>query len=315
VTADEPAARMPPLWVIKIRAPFFTVDVVPVCVGTAVAWARSGAFNLWYFVLALLGTVCINAGTNMTNDYFDHKWGSDEVNTEFVDPFTGGSRLIQMGLVKPHTHLWQGIAFFVVGASIGLLLALTRSEAILWIGIVGVFCGFFYTAPPFRLVRALVGELAVGICLGPLAALGAYVVQTQQASWEAVIASLPVMILVSLILWINEFQDAPADASVGKNHLVVRLGRRRAAVAYGALLAAAYVSLLAGVILDGVTPFALLGLLTMPQAIRAFRIAREHYDHPRELVPANIATIQLHLRTGLLVALGYVLDGALSCLL
>ena len=90
MTTEQPAAKMPPLWVIKLRAPFFTADVVPVCVGTAVAWARAGEFNLWLFLVTLFGAVCINAGTNMTNDYFDHKWGSDEVNTEFANPFTGG---------------------------------------------------------------------------------------------------------------------------------------------------------------------------------------------------------------------------------
>ena len=314
MTTEQPAAKMPPLWVIKLRAPFFTADVVPVCVGTAVAWARAGEFNLWLFLVTLFGAVCINAGTNMTNDYFDHKWGSDEVNTEFANPFTGGSRLIQMGLVKPQTYLWQGMAFFVIGSLIGLVLAFTRSQTILWIGIVGVFCGLFYTAPPFRLVRALIGELAVGACLGPLMSLGAYVVQTQTTSWEAVFAALPVMVLISLVLWINEFQDAPADASVGKNHLVVRLGRRRAALVYGVLLAAAYASLIAGVAFAGVTPFALLGLLTVPTAVGAYRVARVHYDHPQELVPANAATIQLHLRTGLLIALGYVIQGAIECL-
>jgi len=315
LTTDRPAAKMPPLWVIKIRAPFFTADIVPVCVGTAVAWSRAGEFNLWLFLLTVFGTICINAGTNMTNDYFDHKWGSDEVNTEFANPFTGGSRLIQMGLVKPQTYMCQGLAFFVAAILIGLFLAFTRSQMILWIGIAGVFCGLFYTAPPFRLVRAFIGELAVGICLGPLTALGAYLVQTRTASWEAVFAGLPVMILISLVLWINEFQDASADAAVGKNHLVVRLGRRRAALVYGVLLAAVYLSLIAGVLFGGVTPFALLGLLTVPTAVRAYRIARVHYDHPQELVPANAATIQLHLRTGLLIALGYVIHGALSCLL
>jgi len=105
VTTNQPASEMLPLWIVKLRAPFFTADLVPVCLGTAIAWARTGAFNVWYFLLTLVGVVCINAGTNMTNDYFDHTWGSDEVNTEFANPFTGGSRLIQMGVVKPKTFL------------------------------------------------------------------------------------------------------------------------------------------------------------------------------------------------------------------
>ncbi|MDW8068957.1 MAG: 1,4-dihydroxy-2-naphthoate octaprenyltransferase [Anaerolineae bacterium] len=309
---DMAQPQMPPLWVVKTRAPFFVADIVPVVLGTALAWARTGAFNLWYFLLTLVGAVALNAGTNMTNDYFDHKWGSDEVNTEFASPFTGGSRLIQMGLVRPEEMLWQGIGFFVLGGLIGLFLAFTRSWAILWLGIIGVFCGYFYTAPPIRLARTGLGELAVGLCFGPLMVLGAYAVQTQQLAWEPVMAAIPVGLLVTLILWINEFQDMRADAAVGKNHLVVRLGRRRAAVAYGIMLALTYLSILVGVLLNMITPFALIGLLTVPLAVRAYRIARVHYDHPRELTPANALTIRIHLLTGLLLGAGYGLQGLLG---
>lgn len=312
MSAQTPTAKMPPLWVIKLRAPFFTADLVPVLLGTALAWARTGTFNLWYFLLTLLGAVCLNAGTNMVNDYFDHVWGSDEVNTEFANPFTGGSRLIQMGLVKPKEMLWQGIGFFVAGSLIGLFLAYTRSWAVLWIGLFGVFCGYFYTAPPFRLAGTGLGELVVGLCFGPLMVLGAYVVQTRTLAWEPVIASLPVMLLITLVLWINEFQDAPADAAVGKTHLVVRLGRRRATTVYGALLAGVYLSLVAGVLFAGVTPFALVGLLTAPLAWKAYQVARVHYDHPQELVPANALTIRTHLLTGLLLALGYLIQGVIG---
>jgi len=314
MSADTPTAKMPPLWVVKLRAPFFTADLAPVLLGTALAWARTGAFNFWYFLLTLIAAICLNAGTNMTNDYFDHVWGSDEVNTEFANPFTGGSRLIQMGLVKPREMLWQGIGFFVVGGLIGLFLAFTRSQAVLWLGVIGVFCGYFYTAPPFRLARTGIGELAVGLCFGPLMVLGAYLVQVQRLAWEPVIAALPVGILIALVLWINEFQDAPADATVGKNHLVVRLGRKRAAAVYGLLLVATYLSIAAGVLFGGVTPWALLALLTLPLAWKAYQVARVHYDHPQELVPANALTIRIHLLTGLLLSLGYLIQGVIHLL-
>lgn len=297
------------LWIIKSRAPFFTADLVAV---SLVAWARTGAFSMWHFVLTMAGALCLNAGTNMTNDYFDHRWGSDEVNTEYASPFTGGSRVIQEGLVKAEEMLWQGIGFFCAGVLIGLFLAFTRSWVVLGLGIAGLFCGAFYTAPPFRLARTGFGELAVGLCVGPLMVLGAYVVQARALAWEPLIASLPVMLLIIQVLWINEFQDSPADAAVGKAHLVIRLGRRRAAVVYVLLTIGSYLSLLVGVLFGGVTPFALLGLATLPLAVKACRVARVHYDHPRELTPANAATVQAHLWTGLLITLGYVVQGIIS---
>jgi len=314
VNANQTNARVPPLWIVKLRAPFFTATLVPVCLGAAVAWARAGAFNVWYLLLTLAGAVSLHAGANMTNDYFDHTWGSDEVNTEFANPFTGGSRLIQMGIVEPRVFLWQGLGFFAVGSLIGLALAITRGLWVLWLGFVGVFSGYFYTAPPFRLARTGLGELLIGLNFGPLMVLGSAYVQTQALSWEPVVASLPVMLLIALVVWINQFQDMRADAAVGKNHLVVRLGRRRATAVYGLLLAAVYLSLLAGVLFGGVAPSALLGLLTLPVAVRAYRVARVHYDHPRELAPANAATIQVHLWTGLLITLGYVIEGMVKWL-
>ena len=314
MTTDQPTAKMPPLWIVKMRAPFFTAAIVPVCLGTAVAWATTGAFNLWYFLLTLIGAVCLNAGTNMTNDYFDHTWGSDDINTEFANPFTGGSRLIQMGIVKPTVFLWQGIVFFVAGSIIGIVLIFTRGLWILWLGLVGVFSGYFYTAPPLRLVRTGLGEPLIGLSFGPLMVLGSYFTQTQTVSWEPVIASLPVAILIALVVWINQFQDMRADAAVGKNHWVVRLGRERAATAYGLLLALVYLSLLGGAISGVVTPFALIGLLTLPMAAKAYQVAVTHYDHPKELVPANAATIQIHLLTGALMTIGYIVQGIVGWL-
>jgi len=315
MSARQPTAKMPPLWIVKTRAPFFTATVVPICLGAAVAWAATGTFHVGYFVLTLLGALCLHAGTNMTNDYFDHTWGSDEINTEFANPFTGGSRLIQMGLVRPEVYLREGLLFFAAGSLIGVILWLTRGPLVLWLGLIGLFSGYFYTAPPLRLAGTGLGELLIGLNFGPLMVLGSYYTLTQTISWEPVLASLPVGLLIALVVWINQFQDMRADAAVGKRHLVVRLGRKRAATVYGLLLALVYLSLVAAVFLGDATPFSLLGLLTAPLAVRACQVARTHYDHPRELVPANAATIQIHLLTGGLLTLGYLIQGIVRWLL
>jgi 1,4-dihydroxy-2-naphthoate octaprenyltransferase len=301
----ETAPKMPPLWVAKTRAPFLTASIMPILLGTMVAWARTEKLYAGYFLLTMIAGVCLQAGVNMTNDYFDHTWGSDEVNQEFAAPFTGGSRLIQLGIVSPRTILWQGLAFFLVGGLIGLFLTYTRGSAVLWLGLFGALTGYFYTAPPFRLVATGIGELFIALDFGVLMVLGAYYTQATGFSTEATVASLPVALLIAAVLYINEFQDMRADQAVGKNQIVVRLGRRRAAIGYGLLMIATYSSLILGVLFAGVSPFALLGLLTVPLAWQAYRVAMANYDNLPALVPANAATIRNHLFTGLLMSLGY----------
>jgi len=303
---SETPPKMPPLWVIKTRAPFLTATLVPILLGSLIAWARTDTLYPGYFLLTLFGGLCLQAGVNMTNDYFDHTWGSDQVNREFAAPFTGGSRLIQMGVVSPKTMLWQGLAFLLTGGLVGLFLAYTRGPWVLWLGLFGALTGYFYTAPPVRLVATGFGEIFIGLDFGVLMVLGAYYTQTTELAWEAVVASLPVALLIAAVLYINEFQDMTADQSVGKNQIVVRLGRRRAAIGYGLLMLTTFGSLILGVALAGVSPFALLGLLTAPLAWQAFRIARENYDNLPNLIPANANTIKTHLFTGLLMSLGYV---------
>jgi 1,4-dihydroxy-2-naphthoate octaprenyltransferase len=307
-------ARGLSFWVIKVRAPIFTAVIVPALLGTAIAWARNGEFHPGYFLLTLIGVICMHAGANMSNDYFDHKNGTDEINEEFVRPFTGGSRLIQMGAVSPRQILLEALAYYAAATLIGLYLGWARGPWVLVIGLIGGLSGYFYTAPPFFLVATSLGEVFIGLNFGLLVTLGAYYVQTGQLAWEPLIASLPVAFLIAAVLYINEFQDMVADKAVGKNHLVARLGRQKAVTGYALIMAAVYSSIVLGVLL-GVTPFALLGLLTAPLAWRAWQVARVKYDSPQELVPANANTIQAHLWTGLLLTLGYIVQALVQLLM
>ena len=299
------------LWIAETRAPFFTATIVPILLGSIIAWARGEPFHWGLFLLTLLGGLFLHAGANMINDYMDHLRGTDEVNVEFVRPFTGGSRMIQEGLLTPRQVLNASVLCLALGSLVGLYLASVRGWVILLLGAIGLFSAVFYVTPRFSLSAIGVGELFIGLNFGVLMTLGAYVVQTGHLSWEPVVASLPVALLIAAVLYINEFQDAAADAAVGRRHLVVRLGKRLAAQGYAVLMAAVYVTLALGVLLDGVTPVALLGLLTIPLSAKAVRVALAHYDDSQRLVPANAITIQVHLFTGLLMILGYLLQGAL----
>jgi 1,4-dihydroxy-2-naphthoate octaprenyltransferase len=298
------------IWLAEVRAPFFTATIVPILLGAMIAWARTGTLHFGHFLLAMLGGLLLHTGTNVANDYFDHRSGTDDVNVEFVRPFTGGSRMIQNGMLTPREVISGALAAFALACVVGLYLAYVRGPLILVLGVVGIFSGFFYTAPPFNLVSRGIGEFFIGLNFGVLMTLGSYFVQTGQLAWEPVVASIRVGLLIAGVLYINEFQDAPADGAVGKDHLVVRLGRKRAASVYLLLMVATYAVIALAALLRITSPFTLVALATLPVAVRAIGVARAHYDEYLKLVPANAATVFIHLLTGLLLSAGYLLDKA-----
>jgi 1,4-dihydroxy-2-naphthoate octaprenyltransferase len=275
-------------------------------VGTAIAW-REGFFHWGYFVLTLIGIVCINAGLDMSNDYFDHLSGTDESNQELT-PFSGGSRVIQEGILPARKVLAWSLLFYLIGIAIGLYLVALRGWPLLLLGLGGVFLAFFHNAPPIKLYYLLpgLGELAVGIGCGPIVVLGAYYVQTQRLSGEALWASIPVALLITAVLYVNEFPDYDADNLAGKKTIPAVLGRERAVWGYVALMVATYAALLIGIVLGHLPVTLLLVLLVLPLVYRAIRgVIRFHSDTPR-LIPTLATTIQVHLLTGLLLCAGYV---------
>lgn len=295
-----------------VGAPFLTAVAIPVLVGTCVAFgqgvsAGESCFSLGYFLLTFVGAICLQAASNMSNDYFDHLAGTDENNSELT-PFSGGSRVIQDGTLGARQVLIVSTALYLVGAAVGLYLAVVRGWPVLWLGLIGVFLAFFHNAPPFKLYYRVpgLGELAVGLGFGPVTVLGAYYVQAQQLSLGALWASIPVGLLIAAVLYINEFPDYQADKSVGKKTLVVALGRERAVWGYIALLVSAYLVIVSGVVLRVMPLTALLALLSVPLAYRSIQGAlRFHSDTP-QLIPTNATTIQIHLLTGLLLCAGYI---------
>jgi len=311
-SSDEASLEKPSrlrIWLAEMRVPFLTAAIVPVILGTCVAWASTGIFLLDVFLLTLIAGISIHIGSNIANDYYDHLSGTDDINVEFVRPFTGGSRMIQRGWMSPREVFTEAMIFFILGGGIGLYLAYTRGIEVLILGVIGVGSGFFYTAPPFRFVSRGYGEVFIGLNFGVLMTLGAYFVQTQVLAWEAVFPSIPVAILITAVLYINEFPDHDADRDVGKRTIVVRLGRQRAAKGYVILMASVYLSILIPIAISLTNWYNILGLATIPAAIMGSQYALRHYDHSLQLIPAYASTVFNHLFTGLFLALSYLLIG------
>jgi 1,4-dihydroxy-2-naphthoate polyprenyltransferase len=288
------------------RLPFLSATIVPVILGIVIA-ASQGSFDLLTAILTVIGASFVQLGLNVANDYFDAIQGADDVNVTPTQ-FSGGSRVIQYGLVSRRRMATIAAAFYVAGAATGLLLlALRPSTALLVIGVVGIVVSLAYTAPPLKLVYRGLGEVAVAIGFGPLMLLGAYVVQTGGVvTREAVVASLPVALLVALILYVNEIPDRRGDARAGKRTLPVRFSRDAVIGGYRVAAAAAYAIVVIGVV-AGLLPLpALLALLTVPLALQVSRGLAPNYDNPYGLMAIMGVNIKVHLYAGLLLVIAYL---------
>jgi len=304
-TPVKPRLSFGSLVLRSTRLPFLSATIVPVLLGIAIA-ASDGQFDWPTALLTVLGAAFVHLGLNVSNDVFDTAQGADDAN---VTPtkFSGGSRVIQYGLVTFRQMATLATAFYVAAGVIGLvLLAVRGSTELLVIGLVGFVVSLGYTAPPLKFVYRGLGEIAVAIGFGPLMLLGAYVVQTRGAlSWEPFVASLPIALLVALILYVNEIPDRRGDARAGKRTLPVRWSKAAVIAGYRLATIAAYAIVVGGVA-AGLLPYpALLALLTIPLALEVSRGLGPSYDNPYGLMAVMGVNIKVHLYVGLLLLAAY----------
>jgi 1,4-dihydroxy-2-naphthoate polyprenyltransferase len=296
---------LPWLVLLATRVPFLTATFVPILLGAMIA--RNDGFSAWWLtVLSLIGGSAIHLGLNVANDVFDSTSGADEAN---VNPtmFSGGSRMIQYGLVSLRTMQIASAALYAIGIAIGIYLTATRGIELLAIGVVGIFLSIFYTAPPLKLVHRGLGEICVAIGFGPLMVVGTYFVVAQRITAESIYASLPVGLLIMLVLYVNQIPDEPSDERAGKRTIVVRLPKNAIIAGYVISVAAAFVLIAAGGLTEIMPRWTLIALLALPLAYKVFVGLRQHYESPYELMATMGQNIQLHLVTGLLLILGYLL--------
>ncbi|MGY5880873.1 MAG: prenyltransferase [Candidatus Thorarchaeota archaeon] len=313
------------IWAQEVKLGIIPASVVPIVVGTAVAFGLHGIFHLDLFLVTLIAGIFLHWGADVTNDYFDHTvegTGSDDINVEFIRPYSGGSRTLQQGLLTHKEVAIGAIVCYAIAGILGIYLVLRLGWVILAFGGIGAFFGFFYSVPPIRFVKRGFGEFVIGAMFGVLMVVGAFYVQVQTPialAWPLIIPieqfleagyiSIPVAIMIALVLYINEFPDFVADRDANKRTLVVRLGRKLASKGYALALFAMYAGIVVGVLVNMIRIESLLALATLPLAVLGIITAFRHYDESSKLAPANWATIVNQIFMGGFLALGYVLYG------
>ncbi len=285
------------VWIAGARPRTLPAAVVPVAVGTAVA-VGDGVIA-WRALAALVVALAIQVGTNYANDYQDGVRGTDDVRV-------GPVRLVASGLASASTVRGAALAAFGVAALAGLALAAAVGWELVLVGLVSFAAGWLYTGGPKPYGYLGLGEVFVFVFFGLVATVGSTYVQTGEVTALAAGAAVPVGLLATALLVVNNLRDIPTDTEAGKRTMAVRLGDRTTRIVYVTMLVDVF--LLVVVLAVTARIPALLGLVGLGFAVPPIREVRRGAVGSA-LIPVLGATGRTQLVTGLLLALGLALGG------
>lgn len=288
------------IWFMAARPRTLPAAVAPVLVGTALA-VQQGAFDGIAFACALLGALFIQVGTNLSNDYSDARRGAD------TEDRLGPVRVTAGGLVPPRQVLTATYVSFGIAVLCGIYLVVTAGWVLLVIGGVSILAGVLYTGGPKPYGYEGLGEIFVFLFFGLVAVTGSYYVQIQSLPWEAFVLAVPVGLIASAILVVNNVRDMDTDRRAGKRTLAVRMGRPKSRGLYAGMLVVSYVVAPLPWLLGDLSAWLLLSWLTIPLAVRLVRTVRTKTDGPT-LNGALAGTGQLQLAFCVLLAGGILLS-------
>jgi 1,4-dihydroxy-2-naphthoate octaprenyltransferase len=261
------------IWVMAARVRTLPAAVAPVLVGTSLALG-AGHFRALAFVAALLGALLIQVGTNLSNDYSDARRGAD------TEDRLGPVRVTAGGLVPPSQVLMATYITFALAVACGVYLVVVAGPELIAVGAASILAGVLYTGGPRPYGYEGLGEVFVFLFFGVVAVSGSYFVQVQQLPWQAFVCSVPVGLLASAILVVNNVRDLETDRRAGKRTLAVRLGRANTRTLYTAMVAGAFVAAPLPWAFGSMSAWLLLAWLAIPLAAGVARLVRTRTDGP-----------------------------------
>src|SRR6266699_6681986 len=274
------------------RARTLPVIAAPVIIGSVLAWQQGAPFQWGLFVLTLIGALAAHLGANVTNDVYDFGAGTDQAAQAIMpqgNTVTTGSQFLLNGKLSIRSYRGLAIACFAVALLSGIVLSFFRPWAIAF-GIIGFLLAFFYVAPPLRLayIGHGLGELDILISFGILPLVGSYYVQTGYVTFNVLLASLPVGLYTTAVLYFHHFLHWRADQEVHKVTPVVALGERGARIAGMVLLLLIAIMLLLDALLQIFPWYSAIAALTVIPVILALRQATGALKGYVKLMVANL---------------------------
>lgn len=294
--ADIPVRRK--LWLAAIKPPIYSVAVVPIWVGTAVAFAEQRTINLSVFLTFLTTAILIVAWSNISNDVFDSETGVDINKAHSLVNLTGNKPLV----------FWLGNLCLVLGV-LGILAIAWWQRDWTVVGLILLCCllGYSYQGPPFRFGYQGWGEIICFICYGPLALSAVYYSQAQSWSLVNLAASLIIGMTTTVILFCSHFHQVEDDRAAGKRSPVVRLGTAKAAQLLPWLGGSAYALVVLFVLLGLFPVWTLISFVSLPFAIRLFRFVGTYHHQPEQVSRCKFIAVAMHFWSGMLLGLGFLL--------
>lgn len=281
-----------------IKPPMYSVAIIPIGLGTAVAVAETKTFHSGIFSTFLLSAILILAWMNMSNDVFDSETGIDVNKAHSLVNLTGNKSLI----------FWLANLFLAI-AILGIAAISWWQQDLTVLGIILFSCalGYTYQGPPFRLGYQGLGEIICFINFGPLVFSAAYYSQTQSWSLTNLAASAIVGISTSLILFCSHFHQVEDDIAAGKRSPIVRLGTARGAQLLPWICGSIFAPVPLFVALGMFPIWTLLIFASLPFAIQLCRHVGTYHDQPQKVSNCKFIAVNLHFWSGWLLGLGFIL--------
>ena len=268
-----PAVSGVRIWMMAARPRTLPAAIAPVLVGTALA-GYLHVFHPLRFVAALVGAIFIQVGTNLSNDYSDARRGAD------AEDRLGPVRVTAGGLVPPDQVLVATYVSFGVAVAAGVYLVIVAGWELLVVGAASILAGVLYTGGPRPYGYEGLGEVFVFLFFGIVAVAGSFFVQVTHLNWEAFALAVPVGLLASAILVVNNYRDIDSDRRANKRTLAVRLGRGGTRTMFAVIVYLAYLLATVTWIFGPLKPWLLLSWLTLPLAADIVRTVRNRTDGP-----------------------------------
>lgn len=287
------------LWLAAIKPPMYSVAIIPIWVGTAVAFAETRTIHGVIFSTFLMSAILIIAWLNLSNDVFDSETGVDVNKAHSVVNLTGNKSLV----------FWLGNLFLAAGI-LGIVAIAGWQRDFTVIAVVLLCCalGYSYQGPPFRLGYQGLGEIICFVTFGPMAVSAAYYSQAQTWSVNSLAASAIVGIATSLILFCSHFHQVEDDKAVGKRSPIVRLGTEKAAKLLSWLCGSIYALTVLFVLLGYFPLWTLLIFVSLPPARQLVQHVQQNHNQPEKVSNCKFIAVGMHFFSGLLLGLGFMLS-------